>query len=419
MRHTRELAVACLLLVSSAIPRGACALDQHSVEAIVGALQSPISPTAAAKAREMDDQILTAGQAQGGRVYLVTDDRLTEVTALAGTILRASGEDPAKWVVRVLDTTPKTINAFVFGGRYIYVYTGLLEQQPSTDEMAFILSHELGHSLLKHEERRENDASSTWAGLANLAALLSTKEKATWSAVATGISNSYSRLDEEEADAIGTTIARRAGYDPMRGVDFFTRLIRQREERQSQRDGELAKAKEAYEQALATCTQNKNLFNSSRSYQSQENANKVNAMCADAEQKRLQYNRVVEWYNAGQQADQQSPLLSDHPQDQARIATLSAVTDYLGGRRELPTLAKYQQTFRVMTALQQVRPELTKAPSMTLVQPAASASQGTLSSRPAGKTLEQELLELKHAHEQGLITDAEYDRKRQEILARY
>ena len=391
--------------------------DEHAVEAIVAALKSPISAQASTQAREMDDKILSGGETQNNRVYLVTDARADHVTSLARTILQAGGEDPSSWVVRVLDTTPKTVNAFVFGGRYIYVYTGLLEQNPSTDELAFILSHELGHSLLKHGERKANDASTTLSNLAGLAALLSPKNKDVLSNVSAGISSAYSRLDEEEADALGVCIARRGGYDPMRGVDFFTRMIRDREASRQQRDQLLAQAKTAYEQSLASCTQNKQLFNSSLSYQTQTNADKVNAMCADAETKRLRFNEVVEWYNANLAQDQHNRLLGDHPQDQARIATLAALTDFLGGRRDLESLSKYRQTYRVMSAVQQSRADLMKVdPQVTQT---AASPKDTVATPSSGRTLEEELKQLKRAHDQGLITDAEYERKRQEVLARY
>jgi len=405
------------LLIAGVFTSLAFAADQHTVEAIVAALKSPISAEAAAQAREMDDKILSGGEAQDNRVYLVTDARAAQATSLAGTILRAGGEDPSRWVVRVLDTTPKTVNAFVFGGRYIYVYTGLLEQSPSTDELAFILSHELGHSLLKHGERKANDASTTLASLAGLAALLSPKNKDVLSNVSAGISGAYSRLDEEEADAVGVCIARRAGYDPMRGVDFFTRMIRDSEASRQKRDQALAVAKAAYEEALAPCIHNKQLFNSSPAYQTQANADKVNAMCADAEKKRLYYNEVVEWYNANLVQERNNLLLSDHPQDQARVATLAALTDYLGGRRDLESLSKYQQTYRVMSAVQQVRTDLTKVNAE--ITPTAVVPRDTVVTPATGKTLEEELRQLKRAHDQGLITDAEYERKRQEILARY
>ena len=47
---------------------------------------------------------------------------------LVNRVLVAIGEAPRGWVVRVLDTDPKVVNAFVNGGRYIYVFMGLSDQ---------------------------------------------------------------------------------------------------------------------------------------------------------------------------------------------------------------------------------------------------------------------------------------------------
>jgi Zn-dependent protease with chaperone function len=397
--------------------RQVVAADQHSIEAIVAALQSPISPEALAAARQYDDGILSSGQTWSHQIYLVTDERYARVKRITDTVLQAAGQDPNQWVVRVLDSDPKVVNAFVVGGKYIYVWSGLLEQRPSDDELGLILSHETGHSMLKHLERRANDASSTWAGLANLAALLSPKNKDALTTLSTGISSAYSRGDEEEADAIGVCLARRAGFDPMRGLDFFTQMIRQRDQHRQQRQQTLDQAKAAYDQAVANCTYNKQLYLSSRSYQTQDNANKVNALCADAESKRLHYNEVVEWYNSDVGAEQRNVLLTDHPLDQTRVATVSALVDYLAGRRDVETLADHQQTYRVMKALGQVKPELLKPAAVTAVL--ATARADTATAAPNGRPLEQQLLDLKRAHDQGLITDSEYERKRQEILARY
>ncbi len=419
MWRTRSVQPCLVVLACVALSpaRPVAAADQHTVEAIVAALQSPISPEALAAARKYDDDILSSGQTWSHQLYLVTDDRYARVKRITDTVLQAAGEKPDQWVVRVLDSDPKIVNAFVQGGKYIYVWTGLLEQKPSDDELGLILSHETGHSLLKHLERRANDASATWAGLANLAALLSPKNKDALSTLSTSITSAYSRGDEEEADAIGVCIARRAGYDPMRGLDFFTGMIRQRDQHRAEREQTLGQAKMAYEQALADCTRNKNLFNSSVSYQSQENANKVNAMCAEAESKRLRYNQVVEWYNADVTAEQRNVLLTDHPLDQTRVATVTALVDYLADRRDIETLTDHQQTYRVMKALAQARPELLKAGVVATASPVARSD--TAASAPNTRSLEQQLLDLKRAHDQGLLTDAEYERKRQEILSRY
>jgi predicted Zn-dependent protease len=402
--------VASLVLATSAV--GA---DQHSVEAIIAAMQSPISPEAVAQARQVDDQIMSAGSVEGFRVYLVTDERSTRVNAMVAGLLRGAGQNPAEWLVRVLDTDPKIVNAFVAGGKYVYVYSGLLAQNPSDDELVFILSHELGHSLLKHKERQANDNSSTWAGLAGLAALFSEKNRDALNGVATAITNSYNRVDEQEADAIACCIARRAGYDPLRGADFFTRPQREEDASHQQREQLLPQAKAVYEQALANCLHNKELFNSSRDYQTQENADKVNAMCGDAENKRLQYNQVVEQYNAALQEERRNVLFSTHPQDQSRVAAIAALSDFLSGRRDMASLASFQQSQRVMTALEQEKSEMLKAGVPTTTPTASSDS----SSSSPKLSLEEQLKQLQRARDAGLITQAEYDRKRQEILARY
>lgn len=98
--------------------------DQHSVEAIVAALKSPIPPQLVKEARDFDDKLMSAGHTEDGKVYLVTDERSTRANAMVRKLLEAMGEDPSHWVVRVLDTDPPVANAFVTGGKYVYVYTG-------------------------------------------------------------------------------------------------------------------------------------------------------------------------------------------------------------------------------------------------------------------------------------------------------
>lgn len=409
----------CALLLATATPSIAIAGmgEQHSVDAIVAALKTPIAPEAVTQAREFDDGVMSSGKAWDQQVYLVTDERYSHVDSLASAVLRSAGEDPQQWVVRVLDTNPKVVNAFVVCGKYIYVFTGLLDLHPSDSEMAFILSHEIGHSMLKHSERRANDPTSTVAALANLIGLFSKKNQQSLSAVSQAMTASYSRGDEEEADVIGVCLARRAGYDPMRGVDLFTHFLQERDERRAKREQALAQAKADYDQAQTNCTYNHQLFNSATSYQTQANADKVNALCADAESKRVHYNEVVEWYNAQAADEQKSSLFLDHPADQARIATVAALTDYLAGRRDIESLAKYQQSSRVIEALQEVRPDFLKADVVSAALPTAAQSAPT--APISGRSLEEALGQLKEAHAKGLLTDAEYAQKRQETLAKY
>ncbi len=415
-KRTWSPAVCFSALVASLVSvTGAVGADQHSVEAIKAALESPVSPEAVAAARQGDDQIMSGGSIDGARVYLVTDERSVSVNTLATGLLRAANQNPAEWVVRVLDTEPKVVNAFVMGGKYVYVFTGLIAQNPSDDELAFILSHELGHSLLKHAQRQADDESSTWAAIANLAALFSEKNRDALNGVATAITSSYNRVDEQEADALACCIARRAGYDPLRGADFFTRSQREQDVSRQQRDAVLSQSRGEFDQAQANCQQWVAWYKGNPAYQTQANANKVNAICGDAEAKRLKYNQVVEWYNAAVLDERRNVLFSTHPQDQSRVAAIAALSDFLPGRRDLASLSGFEQSQRVMTALQQEGSVLLKPGEPANMPKPSGDSSPTASTR----SLEDQLKQLQRARDAGLITQAEFDRKRQEILARY
>jgi len=92
------------------------------------------------------------------------------------------------------------------------------------DELAFILSHEAAHHIEGHIARGQQSA----AVGATLAAALATAgggdpvaiERARNFGAFYG-ARRYAKGFELEADALGAVIARRAGYDPVRGVMFF------------------------------------------------------------------------------------------------------------------------------------------------------------------------------------------------------
>jgi predicted Zn-dependent protease len=202
-------------------------MNEHSIEGVRSALQSPIPEFAIDQAQHLDDQLLQTGTAIGTKVYLVTDERQQHSQDVVFKLLRAIGENPQGWVVRVLDGDPKVVNAFVNGGKYVYVFTGLLDQIKSDNELAVVVGHEIGHSVLKHNIRKSQDLTTA---LANLAAIYGQLKGGTGGANAMAMSkalhNGYSRDDEREADAFGVLAAWHAGFDPLGGAGFFSRLER-------------------------------------------------------------------------------------------------------------------------------------------------------------------------------------------------
>ena len=409
-----------ILLLALYIPLASNAQweDQHSTEALVAALQSAIPDHAVSEAREFDDQLMATGELEGSKVYLVTDARSIRVNTMVRKLLAAMEEDSDHWVVRVLDTDPPVENAFVTGGKYIYVFTGLIEKASGDDELGFVLGHELGHSLLQHNERRKDDANTTIAGLLALGALLAggdTEENL--ALLSTAFSSSYSQIDEQEADAIGVAIAARAGFDPLRGADFFSRGIREDAKTQQEWDQTLLTMHQGVLQAQANCKAWLEAYNGGQIADTQENTNKVNAVCAEAEQKRVQYNQLnseVYTARARQQLDQ---FTSTHPESQSRVATVAALTDFIHGRRDLSSLSSFDQGYRVMVALMQVESVLLQPPEEKTMSAELAPAIGN--NTEAAPSLAEQLSQLKQVYDQGLISKDEYEEMRQNILDRF
>lgn len=172
------------------------------------------------------------------------------------------------------------------------------------------------------------------------------------------------------------------------------------------------------EQAQMTCQQWNQQYSSSWEYQTPTNYQTVKQICEDAEVRRLHYNQLVEEYNVALEQQRVSSLFNDHPANQNRVAAIAALNDYLAGRRDLQSIAKYQQSHRVMVALNQIDSVLLKAPVKPDLK--VSAKDAPQPQRQAtDRKLADELKELKHALDQGFITRVEYERKRTDVVERY
>ena len=97
----------------------------------------------------------------------------------------------------------------------------------NVDEIAFILGHEAAHHILGHIPL-QRDSAAAGAILAGVMATLGGADEAAVRAAqdagATLGARRYSQAFELEADALGTEIAFRAGFDPVRGAAFFDLL---------------------------------------------------------------------------------------------------------------------------------------------------------------------------------------------------
>lgn len=113
-------------------------------------------------------------------------------------------------------------------GRPILAFTlAMIADVRNNDELAFVMSHEAAHHISAHIPRQQQNAMAgaiLLGGLASLAGAGSGAVDAALDLGATVGARSYSKDFELEADAIGTVIAHHAGYDPVRGAAFFSRI---------------------------------------------------------------------------------------------------------------------------------------------------------------------------------------------------
>ena len=89
------------------------------------------------------------------------------------------------------------------------------------------MGHEAAHHIAGHIARQQQNAVAGAVIFAGLATLSGGDANTVRSAQELGAqvgARSYSKDFELEADRLGTVISHKAGYDPVRGAAFFTRI---------------------------------------------------------------------------------------------------------------------------------------------------------------------------------------------------
>lgn len=132
-----------------------------------------------------------------------------------------------EWSVEIIDE-PDTVNAWCMAGGRMAIYTGLLKKvDPTDDELAQVMGHEIAHALANHTAERMSTAMITQLGVLG-AAVASDNPGTTGplaaAAAALAITLPNSRTQETEADRIGIEIAARAGYDPRSAATLWQKM---------------------------------------------------------------------------------------------------------------------------------------------------------------------------------------------------
>jgi predicted Zn-dependent protease len=133
-----------------------------------------------------------------------------------------------KWEVNVIAS--KDVNAWCMPGGKIAVYTGLLDRlQPSDDEIAAVMGHEIAHALREHGRERASQAVAQGIGIAVIGATAGLSSNAmdlTQLILDLTFNLPNSRTDEIEADRIGVELAARGGFDPHAAVTLWEKMQR-------------------------------------------------------------------------------------------------------------------------------------------------------------------------------------------------
>ena len=113
-------------------------------------------------------------------------------------------------------------------GRPVIVFTrALINETRNQDELAFVLGHEAAHHIKGHIPKTQQSAVAGAVVGGLLAAVMGVNEAGIQEAQRLGGAvgaRTYSKGFELEADELGTVITAHAGYNPVKGAAFFTRI---------------------------------------------------------------------------------------------------------------------------------------------------------------------------------------------------
>lgn len=116
------------------------------------------------------------------------------------------------------------VNAFALPGGQIVVYTGLIKEAKSAEQIAGVLAHEMSHATLRHGIERVGQSLGVVAAIQLLVGDVGGLLALGAQVAQTSILTSYSRTAETEADLEGVRMLNAAKIDPQAMADFFEML---------------------------------------------------------------------------------------------------------------------------------------------------------------------------------------------------
>lgn len=123
---------------------------------------------------------------------------------------------------------PNAYQSLDKNGRPVITFTkSLIAEARNADELAFVMGHEAAHHIRGHIPKQQQTAVVGALILGGLVSMNGGDATMVDNATRIGASvgaRAFSQEMELQADALGTQISYRAGYDPVRGAAFFNRI---------------------------------------------------------------------------------------------------------------------------------------------------------------------------------------------------
>ncbi|MBI3924226.1 MAG: M48 family metallopeptidase [Armatimonadetes bacterium] len=156
----------------------------------------------------------------------VTDPEVIEpVGKITERLMAEAGEHPYDFRFKVV--RDPQVNAFALPGGGVVIYTGLLENADTPEELAGVLGHEVQHVLWRHSLRGLYDRLKWHVLVAMVLGDISGAQELLLAQAAGLMQLSYGRGMEREADRRGVELLVRAKIDPQGLHDFFGKLSEQ------------------------------------------------------------------------------------------------------------------------------------------------------------------------------------------------
>jgi len=172
----------------------------------------------------------------------VVNERVQKITnrLVERAVLYKPDSQKWNWQVNVIES--EEVNAFCMAGGKMAVYTGLLDKlQPTDDELAQVMGHEISHALANHTaEKMSVDILTKIAVAAVTVAVAASDQSANQSqrrqnmnttqdlailAGAAFVTLPNSRGAETEADKLGIELAAQAGYNPQSAITLWEKMM--------------------------------------------------------------------------------------------------------------------------------------------------------------------------------------------------